>query len=210
MHSEGKLAEAKYFLDLLRVAPQDPTHEKEFMYEVSAFLSSWRSVIDVILYDYAEKFNFGFSRDEGITVRDFEVAARVTRNNIATEFIEWLNQQTGSLSNNPLWRKRNVIVHRGYPPTMHVYSVYVSGSIFLSSSVTVRSSTSPVSAGSSGFTPLTTNAQGGSAIPTTTPTTTTAEIRFLDCQDKSVIAYCQEAFDQMERIVNLAIQKFGR
>ncbi len=216
MQSEDKLAEARYFLGLLSVTPQDPIHEKEFMYTVSAFLSSWRSVFDIMLYDYADKFQLGFSRDEEITERDFGIAARVTNNGQASSFLLWWRQQISILARNPLWVKRKIIVHRGYPPTMHVYTLFISGSIALSSSIVVTSSsgvTTLVNSSTTSTAPTATT-HGGSAMSTatpttTTPTTTTAEIRFLDFQDRSVVDYCKQALDEMEKIVNRAIQQFG-
>ena len=211
MQAEEKLEEARFFLRMLNASPQDITHEREFMHVLSAFLSSWRSVTDVILYDYSDMFHFGFSRDEEITIHDFEIAARVTNNPQAGQFISWLNRQIGTLSRNPLWRKRNVIVHRGYPPTMRVYSLFISGSMSLSSSFTVQNPNQPLTQPAA-IPPATagTNASRGSAIPTTTPATTIAEIRFLDRQDQSVLDYCRQALTQMEAILNDAIRQFGR
>jgi hypothetical protein len=212
VQSEDKLAEARYFLGLLNIMPQDTAHEREFMYNVSAFLSSWRSVFDIMLYDYADKFRFGFSRDEEITERDFEIAARVTNNTQGLSFLRWWRQQINVLARNPLWTKRKIIVHRGYPPTMHVYTIFVSGSIATSSSMFMTSS-SGVTVSVSSSSTSTTTTTGGSAIPTTTttvPTTPLAELRFLDFQDRSVADYCGQALQEMENIVNSAIQQFGR
>jgi hypothetical protein len=130
----------------------------------------------------------------------------------------------GILGNNPLSRKRNIIVHRGYPEMMHVHSVYVADSMALSGSFYLHST--QVNA------PLTT-AQGaeagsaGGAIPTAaavprngqplvtpqitqTTTGTRTELRFQDRQDISALAYCQQAFTQMQNIVNSALLQFGR
>jgi hypothetical protein len=208
MQAEEKLEEARYFLRLLNATPQDIAHEREFMHLVSAFLSSWRSVLDVMLYDYSDKYHFGFSRDEAISIRDFGIAARVTNNSQALQFLTWFKEQTGTLSNNPLSTKRNIIVHRGYPTINRVYAVYISGSMTISSSSTVQSANQP--AVGSGAIPPTAGAPCGSATPTTTPTTVVADIRFMDCQNQSVLSYCTQALTQMETIVNSAIQQFGR
>ena len=221
MQAEEKLEEARYFLTLLQNTPQDNAHEKEFMYLVSAFLSSWRSVFDIMLYDYAAKFSLGFSRDEEITERDFEIAARVTNNTQALLFLRWWRQQLNVLAQNPVWTKRKVIVHRGYPPTMHVYTLFISGSIALTSSTVFTSSArASISFSSSAVPPLTTTTtsiSGPSAIPTAavtstalTPTSTTAQIRFLDFQDRGVTDYCQQAFRAMEATVQSTIRQFGR
>lgn len=209
MQAEEKLEEARYFLRMLNATPQDIPHEREFMHVVSAFLSSWRSVLDVILYDYSDKYHFGFSRDEAISIRDFEIAARVTNNTQALQFLTWFKQQIGILSNNPLSTKRNVIVHRGYPTINRVYAVYISGSMTLSSSLTVQSANQPT-AGPGAIPPAAAGAPCGSAASTPTSTTVVADIRFLDCQNQSVLDYCRQALTQMENIVNSAIQQFGR
>lgn len=209
MQSEEKLAEAKYFLDLLKVTPQDNAHQKEFMYKLSAFLSAWRSVIDIILYDYVDKFQFCFSQDEEITMRDFEVAARATNNTQAQTFIQWYRQQVSMLGQNPLSTKRKIIVHRGYPPTMRAFTVYVSESIAISSSFTIHSSDNSDTAGPSAIPTDTAVSSVKPSKPSTT-TTTSVNVRFSDRQDKNVTDFCQDALDQMKTIVELAIQQFGR
>ena len=89
MQSEKKLAEANYFLGKLRITPQDATHENESKYTLSAFLNAWRSIIDIILYDYSEKFGLCVSRDEKFLARDFEIAARATNTVLALTFVQW-------------------------------------------------------------------------------------------------------------------------
>jgi hypothetical protein len=210
MQVKEKLNEAHYFLDMLRNAPQDNAHERQFIYILSAFLNSWASVLDVLLYDYLEKFSLGFSRSERITERDFEIAARALNHTQATLFIRWWNQQLGLLSNNPLWTKQNLMVHRGYPPTMHVYMIYVAESMAISSTISVYGA-STITAGSSGPSAIPPTTTPSSATPQPAPQTaqTRAEIRFADRQDRSVIDYCQMAYDEMERIVSSALALFG-
>lgn len=102
MDAEKKIQEAEYFLNQLRNIPQD---SDEFMYNLSAFLNAWRSVLDVMLYDYAEKFALGLTRDEKITERDFEVVAKALQHTQASQFINWWRQQRNRLMQNPLWKK---------------------------------------------------------------------------------------------------------
>jgi hypothetical protein len=208
MQSEEKLAEAQYFLNTLRQTPQDNQHAKEYMYVLSAFLSAWRSVIDIILYDYSDKYQLCFSRDEEIRVRDFDVAARSANNTQAQAFIKWYNQQVSKLGQSPLSTKRKIMVHRGYPPTMRVFSVYVSESLAISSSFTINAP--PVIPGPNAIPTNTPTQPTPITRPVQTPVTTNAEVRFVDRQDKSVIEYCQEALDVITAIVNDAIQQFGR
>jgi hypothetical protein len=210
MQVKEKLNEAHYFLEMLRNAPGDNTHERQFMYILSAFLNSWASVLDVLLYDYLEMFCLGFSRSERITERDFEIAARVLNHTQALSFIQWWKQQLGVLSNNPLWTKRNLIVHRGYPPTMRVYMIYVAESIAISSTISVYGA-STNTAGSSGPSTILPAITPGSATPQPAPQTaqTRAEIRFADLPDRSVFDYCQQAYDEMETIISSALARFG-
>ncbi len=226
MQCEDKLGEARFFLRKLEFTPQDAGHDTEFMYLLSAFLSSWRSVTDVMLYDFADKFHLGFSRDEPITDHDLEIAARAASNAQASQFVVWFKQQLGTLGNNPLSRKRNIIVHRGYPEMMHVHSVYVADSMALSSSFYLSNPqiNAPVTmaqgaeAGTGGGAIPTAAAVPGTGEPLTTPQPTTAqtttvtrtELRFQDRQDMSAVAYCQQAFTQMETVVNSALAQFGR
>jgi hypothetical protein len=216
MQAAKKLDEARFFLDWLSRTPQDTTHADEFMYILSAFLNSWKSVLDVLLYDYAEKFSLGLSREERITDRDFEVAARALQNTQASSFVHWWRQQLSLLSQNPLWTKRKIIVHRGYPPTMRKYTVFVTDSIAVSSTISVYgSSTPPISSGSSSAispaaptSPTSPSHNSQHPITTTTPNETRIEIRFADLQDRSVVDYCQQAFHEIERIVNSAFSQF--
>ncbi|MCW3984045.1 MAG: hypothetical protein NWE96_08620 [Candidatus Bathyarchaeota archaeon] len=212
MQCENKLKEARFFFNKLEKIMQDTANEEEFLYFLSAFLCSWRSVIDVMLYDYADKYHFGFSREENLVIRDFEVAARVTNNADATQFIQWLLRQQGNLSNNPLWRKRNIIIHRGYPDI--VYQVYTSGSMAFSSSFVVAQPTAVNGTSLLTRQDLETPALAGSAVPTSvtnnvTPTNV-GDITFHDCPDRSALDYCREALKQMEDVVASAFQQFGR
>jgi hypothetical protein len=124
MDTRNKLNEAKYFLDALNRTQNTP---EKFQYNLSAFLNAWRSVLDVMLYDFAEFYSLGFTREEKLTDRDFWVAARAKNLNNALRFNEWWRQKQGTLMNNPLWKKRTITAHRGYPEVVP-YRFYVSGS----------------------------------------------------------------------------------
>lgn len=117
MQFRDKLAEAHHFLNIL-LASKDKMDE--FNYNLSAFLGASHGVMDVMLYDFVEMFELGFSRDDRLAPRDFFVASKATSNKKALAFLEWWNAKTAELSKNPLWVKRHFIVHRGYP-AMHVF-----------------------------------------------------------------------------------------
>ena len=212
MEVDEKLNETSYFLNLLQQNPQDRDHAKEFMYVLSAFLNAWRSVLDVLLYDYAEIFSLGLSREERINDRDFEVAARALNNSQAQSFIQWWKQQLSILGQNPLWLKRKVIVHRGYPPTMHHYTVIVSDSIAVSSTISVMQAQQPTqgtSVNPNALSPSNSTIQTQEESNSTNAAETGAEIRFADLQDRSIVDYCEQALDQMVAIVNPAKSQFG-
>jgi hypothetical protein len=65
VNTRTKFAEAKYFLDVL---PQMANNPDGFYYNLSAFLTAWRSTLDVMLYDLAEHFSLGFSREDEMSV----------------------------------------------------------------------------------------------------------------------------------------------
>ncbi len=106
MKAEEKLCEAGYFLEKLKSMsrticagsnfsePRDlSVVEPEFRYILSAFMTSWRSVIDVLLYDYAEKyFKIDPKRGMKVTQDSFEIGAEILKNCgflKATKFIKW-------------------------------------------------------------------------------------------------------------------------
>jgi len=197
MEARNKLQEADYFLGMLRRTPQD---RDAFMYNLSAFLNAWRSVLDVMLYDYAEKYCLGLTREDRVSDHEFEIAAKALNNAEALRFIKWWRQQRGRLIQNPLWKKRTVVVHRGYPPTIHVYRLYISESIALSSTFTVS------------------GAPTESAIPTAYAAPTIAappstrrevETRFSDLPDRSIIDICEQAFNDTRAIIEAAEEDFG-
>jgi hypothetical protein len=209
LHFQEKLEEARYFLQKLEETPQDNAHNREFMYVLSAFLTSWRSVTDLILYDYAEKFGLGFSREDDLSLHDFELAARVTNNLQAQQFLTWFKQQAGILSNNPLWRKRNIIVHRGYPPTLRVYSLYLSGSISLSASFSINQ---PAGSAVTSQIPQPSATQPTPAINVpvvSSPVSAVPQIRFVDLPEQGVIDSCRQAMNLMQKFVDSALKQFG-
>jgi len=111
MQAEDKLEEARYFLDKLRNLEENLI---EFKYNLSAFVSSWRSVLDVLLYDYAEKY-FKIVREEQvkITPEVFSIGASAFNVPDAKKFIEWYYEKMRKLRDNRLWKLRIFFVHKG-------------------------------------------------------------------------------------------------
>ena len=113
--AESKLRETQYFLDRLHDLKGDP---REFKYNLSAFVTAWRSVFDVLLYDYAEKY-FNTNREqEKVTPDAFVLAAKSVKDTMpdAERFIEWYNKKWSILARERLWNLRVLSVHRGGPP----------------------------------------------------------------------------------------------
>ena len=185
MDTRNKLKEVQYFLEALVQTQNSP---EQFYYNLSAFLSAWRSVLDVMLYDFVEHYRIGLTREDRMSPNDFELAARILNKKDALRFIRWWRQKLGVLSLNPLWNMRHVIVHRGYPEiTYRIYApdTLSSGSIVISSGEVISLS--------------------NGAFPTMTPVSgRTFEARFPEVLEK-----CKDAFSQMENIVHEAEKEFS-
>lgn len=110
MRARKKLNEAGYFLDALK-----RTRHLAFEYNLSAFVTAWRSVLDLMLFDFAEKYSLGFGREDRVTAEAFSNAAKDAKCERALSFLNWWNDQVSQLRKNPLFTKRDMIVHRDYP-----------------------------------------------------------------------------------------------
>ena len=125
MRAGRKLDEAKYFLKVLRQLEKTgyvwkPARREAFHHNLSAFIVAWRSVVDVMLFDFAELYSLGFDPRDRITDSTFEVAAKALRHHEALKFLAWWRQKIRRLKKNPLYRRRDMIVHRGTPPATYV------------------------------------------------------------------------------------------
>ena len=117
MESKRKLDEARYFLGSLEHTTEDG---EEFYYNLGAFLNSWRSVLDIMPYDFAEKYQLGFTRDDRVEDYEFQMASRALNHTNALKFLKWWRQQVGKIQIDPLSRKRIDIVHHGYPEKVYI------------------------------------------------------------------------------------------
>lgn len=120
METRKKLEETRFFLEkfqksLVRVA------EKESYYYLSAFLGAWRSVLDVMLYDFAEFYSLGLTREDRMDGSGFYIVAKAQSNSQALKFFKWWNKKIERLSRNKLWKMRPRIIHRGYPKITQIY-----------------------------------------------------------------------------------------
>ena len=112
MKAEDKLGEAKYFLEKLKSSTNS-----ELGYNLSAFIQAWRSVFDVLLYDYAEQYLL-YSEERKIKTskNSFREIAIVMENygkDIPKKFIDWYQEKESELSKEQFWNLRIFFVHRG-------------------------------------------------------------------------------------------------
>lgn len=207
MDTRNKLSEAKYFLEIL-FGVQDDTDK--FYYNLSAFITAWRSTLDYMLYDFAEIFNLGFTRDDEMTEKEFRAVSNALNKTKALAFIRWWSQKQNILSGNPLWSKRNLNIHRGRAPITKSYVFHVSGSGGTSGTISFTTSGTLSSSSIGVWTPLT-----SSYIPTqptssyiTTSGNAISEWTFSDFPDESAIDICRKAYDEMKKIVEEAETEF--
>ena len=127
MKAEDKLAEAKYFLDRLneisRTISAESDWEKgrdvyaiepKFKYNFNACITALRSVFDVLLYDYAEKyFKYSLDRQYYMDEKKFSKIARKCGSSESKKFIKWYRQKFKELRKEHLFNVRNTAVHRG-------------------------------------------------------------------------------------------------
>jgi hypothetical protein len=86
MQTRNKLEESKYFLDILPTVREDPNG---FRCNLSAFLNAWRSLLDVMLYDFGEFYNLSFTRQVEMNDKEFYAVAKTLGNEEALRFIRW-------------------------------------------------------------------------------------------------------------------------
>jgi hypothetical protein len=185
VHAREKLDEAVYFLGQLE---KYEDRKELFDYNLSAFVVSWRSVIDIMLYDFAEKFSLNLTRDDYLGEEQFRLSARVLGRKEALDFLKWLISETRKLreKHRILFDRRRVTVHRGKGSTFAAYAINWSPS---SAAVSIT---------------------GSQWVPTTLPTseyetppieTQSAEIRFAERPNESAISVCRRAYEDMKILV---------
>jgi hypothetical protein len=214
----------------LDILPQVASDSDGFYYNLSAFLTAWRSTLDVMLYDLAEHFSLGFTREDEMRAGDFETAARALNRTEALRFISWWKQKQGILSNTPLWKKRNFNLHRGsLSLRLQTYSVGASGSgetlgtvsiwpipanptyssslgPLIPSAITyVDASHTSTTVSSNASTTVSSNASTTISVG---PVTLIQEWHFDDLPDERVIDICEKAYDKMRQIIEEAETAF--
>ena len=203
LDTRNKLEEARYFLkEFIRTQKEPDTHKPYF--NLSAFLSAWRSVLDVMLYDFATHYNIGLTREDKMFPRDFWLVSKVQSKKQALQFLDWWNKKRSKLEKNELWRMRHIIVHRGRPQVSQ--AVYVPLSL---SSGTAIAFTAHLPEEISKSEPITINVpneistdEHGGLLPVRY--SGLLSIKYPDLPEK-----CQKAFTMIERIVLEAEEEFG-
>jgi len=200
LEAEHKLSEVRYFLDKMKTLKSEP---EEFMHNLSAFLSAWRSVPDILLYDYAEKY-FAWGREDRFNMRDLEVATRTSGLKEAQRFAQWYKKHIQSLSENPLWKKRVVTVHRGRPKVKQTYRLYL---LEVKSWDQERSITEIVKRDFSEVIP---SSKVSSISKYKTPDAVVGSVEFFfeDYPDREIWEICEEAYENMRNIVKEAQNTF--
>lgn len=188
MDTGKRLREAKFFLGFLVACS---TEREDLDFYLSAFLNAWRSVLDIMLYDFAEKFSLPFTRKEKIMASDFELVGRQD----ISKFIKWWKTKWNLLSKNPLWAMRNVTCHRGYPPRTTSTTIYLSGSGATSETVSFV------------MHPHFSNIHPSPREPVFHPPPS-KEWYFEEIRDESGKKVCRLAYKKMAEIVKEAEEKF--
>ncbi len=202
MGAKAKIEEANYFLQELRRANQNVFH-----YYFSAFLSAWRSVLDVMLFDFAQMYSLGFDDNARINDEGFEIAARATKQREALRFITWWRQQRQRISKSPLYRARNNLVHRGVSPLTYSFPLVPDSSLPPPNSLVVKTLPVLVRFRKHGIL-LSGNAINGLKIPDTARKGIKSEFVFEDFPTRNAVDVCKEAFDKMNGIVNIATRRY--
>jgi hypothetical protein len=122
---DEKIEEAKYFLDKIEKA----TERKDFIPNLSAYLSATRSIPDYLLQDYNVKYGLKISLDKRLNKDIFEEVARRRNNPNAIAFIKSYNNNFKKLTRDKIAKllltKRNIRVHRTDLPLQKNVSVSI-------------------------------------------------------------------------------------
>ncbi|MDA4127858.1 MAG: hypothetical protein OK422_00100 [Thaumarchaeota archaeon] len=199
MRCKDKLAEVAYFRHELN---GHSDNLNEVGYYLDAFLSASYSVMELMLYDFAESRDIGFTRDEELWPRDLEVASRIGEKQIGLAFVKWWHTKIANLNSNPLWPRRQKVIRRGKLSPGSSFSFTVSGwspslssvivgGVILAGSIPVKGHSVIVAAGRP------------------PPQLADTEHIFLqDTPDEDIRKQCAELFLRLSEIVEEAEKKF--
>lgn len=210
-NAEFKLQEAAYFLNQMK---SHATGSMDYRFNLNAFLTSARSVLDVLLYDYGTTYGL-FTLSDKVFPQGFQRRATDQSNTKALAFYDWWVLKTGSVANDPiggfLSKQRDIGVHRG-PPAMNFTLIlpetisFHSGLVFNPPSVTVGSP------GPNAIDVTTARPSNhGSATPTPTPSPPPRQpitASFADYPSASATDICEKYLQMLSSIVTEARTAF--
>lgn len=111
MTAQEKIKEAHFFLRKLR---ENSDKIPDAYYYYSAFLSATLSILDHLMHDYAQKFNFTIPDDIRNLRKEFEKEAKNTNNHDALKFHEWWKSKkeylTKKMNTERFFQKNDIII----------------------------------------------------------------------------------------------------
>lgn len=115
MYGKDKLKEAEDFLEKIKKYYQQEVRD-EFLFDLSAFLSSVRSVPDYLLEGYNLKYSLNIPLSDKLYPSTFEKEAKQSHNSDAILFIKWWKNYIKNLQTDPIFSllksKRDISIHR--------------------------------------------------------------------------------------------------
>lgn len=138
MVAEQKIEESEYFLDKITQA----LTRKDFIPNLSAFLSASRSIPDYLLEDYNIKLGLNIPITEELYPNIFSKEAINQDNQTAQKFIKEYKTQLKNIYNDPLGKllttKRNISIHRTGVPVQGRFKRGIHETINISANVSIE------------------------------------------------------------------------
>lgn len=206
MVAEQKIEEAAYFLEKIKQAAT----RRDFVPNLSAFMSAMRSIPDYLLEDYNMKLGLNIPLSETLYPKDFRREAKNQSNQIAKKFIDRYDTELRKLYNDAvgglLMSKRNIEIHRTDVPVQAKFSRVLSETIGITDSVSieVRDKNGNLKTRSEQTRPETKSVSQNSQAPENKPIPQPAdsvEWFFTDFKNDNVISVCNKFLDLMKLFV---------
>ncbi len=138
MSADQKIEETEYFLEKITQA----TTRRDFVPNLSAFLSHARSVADYLLEDYNEKLGLNIPLSKKLFISTFKNEANNQNNQSARNFITYYETEFNKLLKDPigslLMTKRNIEVHRTDVPVQVKFNREISETISITDSISIE------------------------------------------------------------------------
>jgi len=203
MESERKLKGSEYHLK--RMEELYGKDHEVFMYELEAFLIKTRSVLDILLYDFAEKLQLGIDRNRELNDHIFEETARKHGNDQAIKFIEWWRKRRDEVKEKnfkPLLDKRNIAVHRGsVRPNIQKITLYDTAVATESITIIKKNETGNIIE--------IYESPGKSTVKPIEPKPAEIDWYFEEYPDKNILNVCREFLENIRQMVEEAKTNFN-